>query len=72
MKEFMLLIRNEIDHQANWSPEWHQQFLKKCEEYISNLKKGKHLIAAQLMVREGKMIVLKELGKIRLSMKAAK
>lgn len=21
MKEFMLLIRNEIDHQATWSPE---------------------------------------------------
>jgi len=29
MKEFMLLIRNEIDHQASWPPEKLQQFLKK-------------------------------------------
>ena len=28
MKEFMLLIRNEIDHQASWSPEQQRQFLK--------------------------------------------
>src|SRR4030095_11106381 len=56
MKEFMLLIRNEIDHQANWSQERHEQFLKACEQYIGNLKKGNHLIAAQPMVREGKMI----------------
>ena len=35
MKEFMLLIRNEIDHQASWSPEKNQQFLKKCEDYSS-------------------------------------
>ena len=39
MKEFMLLIRNEIDHQASWSPERHQQFLKKCEDYIGRLTK---------------------------------
>ena len=56
MREFMLLIRNEIDHQSSWSPERHQQFLKACEAYIGNLKKGNNLIAAQPMVREGKMI----------------
>ena len=39
MKEFMLLIRNEIDHQALWSPEQHQQFLKRCEDYIGILTK---------------------------------
>jgi hypothetical protein len=39
MKEFMLLIRNQIDHQANWSPQTTEQFLKKCEAYISNLEK---------------------------------
>ena len=56
MKEFMLLIRNEIDHQANWSPEQHQQFLKKCEDYIGLLKKEGKLISAQPLVREGRLI----------------
>ena len=51
MKEFMLLIRNEIDHQASWSPEQHQQFLKKCEDYIGNLTKEGRLISAQPLVR---------------------
>lgn len=56
MKEFMLLIRNEIDHQATWSPEKSEQFLKKCEVYIGNLKKAGKLVSAQPMVREGRMI----------------
>jgi hypothetical protein len=56
MKEFMLIIRNEIDHQATWSPEKTEQFLKKCEMYISNLTKAGKLKSAQPMVREGKMI----------------
>ncbi len=56
MKEFMLLIRNEIDHQANWSPEKTEQFLKKCEVYISSLTKAGKLKSAQPMVREGAMI----------------
>ena len=37
MKEFMLLIRNEFDHQVIGSPEKHQQFLKKYMDYIGNL-----------------------------------
>jgi hypothetical protein len=56
MKEFMLLIRNEIDHQATWSPEKSEQFLKKCEIYIGTLKKAGKLISAQPMIREGRMI----------------
>jgi hypothetical protein len=56
MKEFMLLIRNEIDHQASWSPEKHQQFLKKCEDYIGNLTKEGKLKSAQPLVREGRII----------------
>lgn len=56
MKEFMLLIRNEIDHQAGWPSEQHKQFLKKCETYIGNLKKDGKLISAQPLVREGKLI----------------
>lgn len=56
MKEYMLLIRNEIDHQAGWPPERHQEFLNKCEMYISNLNKEGKLLSAQPLVREGRMI----------------
>jgi hypothetical protein len=56
MKEFMLLIRNEIDHQATWSPEQHQEFLKKCEDYIVNLTKEGKLKSAQPLIREGRLI----------------
>lgn len=56
MKEFMLLVRNEIDHQASWPPEQLQQFLKKCESYIASLTKRGKLVSAQPLVREGKMI----------------
>ncbi len=56
MKEFVLLIRNEIDHQASWPPEQHSEFLRKCEVYIGTLKKEGKLISAQPLVREGKMV----------------
>ena len=56
MKEFMLLIRNEIDHQAGWSPERLNRFLKDCEVYIDGLKKDGKLISAQPMEREGRVI----------------
>jgi hypothetical protein len=56
MKEFMLLIRNEIDHQASWSPEQQQQFLKKCEVYIGKLTNEGKLKSAQPLVREGKIV----------------
>ncbi len=56
MKEFMLLIRNDIDHQASWSPQKTEQFLKRCEVYISTLRAAGKLKSAQPMVREGKMI----------------
>ena len=56
MKELMLLIRNEVDHQAAWSSEQHQQFLKKCMYYIDNLTKEGKLKSAQPLVREGKII----------------
>ena len=56
MKEFMLLIRNEIDHQSTWTPEHHQQFLKACEIYIGELNKEGKLKIAQPLIREGKMI----------------
>ena len=53
MKEYMLLIYNEIDHQSNWTPERHQQFLKSCEHYIGQLQKDGNLKIAQPLVREG-------------------
>lgn len=56
MKEYMLLIRNHVDHQAKWSPERHQQFVKKCMDYISELKKEGKLKSAQPLIREGRMI----------------
>jgi hypothetical protein len=56
VKEFMLLIRNDIDHQAAWSADQHAQFLKACESYIGRLKDAGHLIAAQPLVREGTII----------------
>ena len=52
----MLLIRNRIDHQSAWTSEKHQQFLKKCEIYIGELKKEGKLISAQPLLREGVII----------------
>lgn len=56
MHEFMLLIRNEINHQARWSSDRHQRFLKACEGYIRDLKKDGNLLSAQPMVRQGTML----------------
>jgi hypothetical protein len=56
MQEFMLLIRNDIDHQADWSPEKHGQFLRDCEVYIHGLKERGRLIAAQPLVLQGTII----------------
>jgi hypothetical protein len=56
MKEYLLLIRNEIDHQVSWSPKQHQQFLNNCEDYIGNLTKEGKLISAQPLIREGKIV----------------
>lgn len=56
MKEFILLIRNDIDNQESWSPESHRQFLKACERYIVELKKEGKLISAQPLQRQGTML----------------
>jgi hypothetical protein len=56
MREFMLLIRNEIDHQSEWSAEQHDEFLGKCETYIGDLKRDGKMIAAQPLVKNGKII----------------
>ena len=56
MKEFMLLIRNEKDHQSAWTQEKHEQFINACSVYIEEIKKNGKLKSAQPLVREGKMI----------------
>jgi hypothetical protein len=56
MQEYMLLIRNEGDDKAKLSPEQHLAFVKECEVYIGILKKVGRLIAAQPLIREGKII----------------
>jgi hypothetical protein len=56
MKEYMLLIRNQIDHQDLWDSKKHEAFLKSCETYIEGLKQKKKLISAQPMIREGNLL----------------
>lgn len=53
MREFMLLVRNEIDNRRDWSPEQHLQFLKKCEAYVGALQHEGKLKAAQPLAMEG-------------------
>ena len=55
-KEFMLLIRNQVDHLSHLSPEENQHFLQDCMDYIGTLKKEGKLKAAQPLIKEGKMI----------------
>lgn len=52
----MLLVRNEGERLEALSPEQRLQFVKKCEVYIGNLKKEGKLMAAQPLVREGRVI----------------
>ena len=56
MNEFILLIRNEMDHLVHLTPEKNQQFLEDCRVYIDNLLKEGKLKNAQPLVREGKII----------------
>lgn len=56
MKEFMLLIRNAMDHQDEWPAETHLQFLKSCETYIGRLQAEGRLKAAQPLAREGVLL----------------
>jgi len=56
MKEYMLIIRNTIDSKSSFSPAQDLEFLNSCKQYIGKLEKGKNLIAAQPMIREGKIL----------------
>jgi hypothetical protein len=56
MKEFMLFIRNEVDHNSAWPEEKLQEFFKACEQYIWKLKKEGKLKSAQPLIREGSIL----------------
>ncbi|GAC1313325.1 MAG: hypothetical protein NVSMB24_36390 [Mucilaginibacter sp.] len=56
MKEFMLLIRNDVNSKATFSPEEDRAFLEACRVYIEKLTKNGNMISAQPLVREGKML----------------
>lgn len=53
MQEFMLLVRNSVQHQANFKPEDQQEFLEQCRIYIEGLKAKGKLIAAQPIAKQG-------------------
>ncbi len=52
----MLYIRNEKDAKDSLSEETHLAFIKKCETYIAGLKSRNLLIAAQPLLRQGKLL----------------
>jgi hypothetical protein len=56
MKEFMFYIRNERDAKKSLTSEEHLAFIKKCEIYISDLKRDNRLLSAQPLIREGVVI----------------
>jgi hypothetical protein len=56
MKEFMLLIRNDVNSKATFSPEEDRAFLDACRVYIEGLTKNGNILSAQPLVREGKML----------------
>ncbi|HEX9509430.1 MAG TPA: YciI family protein [Puia sp.] len=56
MKEFMLLIRNQLGHHESLSAEQEQAFVEKCMLYIDKLTKDGKLKAAQPMERQGAML----------------
>ena len=56
MKEFMFIIRNEVDAKSALSAEQQQQFVEACQVYIEDLVKNGKLKSAQPMERNGKMI----------------
>ena len=56
MQQYILLIRNEIDHQADWTAERHAQFLRDREAYVVMLRKDGRLVAAQPLVKTGVII----------------
>ena len=61
MKEYMFYIRNHVS-QGKLSPEVHEEFVRKCEVYITKLQKEGKLKSAQPIAREGSVISLNNGG----------
>ena len=56
MNEYMLLIRNLMNSKDTFSAEEHIAFLNACKTYIGELQSHGQLVAAQPLIREGKLI----------------
>ena len=56
MQEYIFLIRNDIDHQADWTDERLLQFIKDREAYTARLREDGRLVAAQPLVKTGVII----------------
>ncbi len=55
MNEFIVLVRNDSEHQATWSTEQHRQFLADFEEYINNLSKDQKIKSSRQRARRGRI-----------------
>ena len=55
-REFMLYVRNRMDHLSHLSSQENQKFLEACKVYIERLMKDGKLKAAQPLIKEGKII----------------
>ena len=56
MNDYVLRILNRGDNQKTWSPERHQEFVKKCEVYISGLQRAGRLRSAQPLAKQGVLL----------------
>jgi len=56
MKQYMLLIHNDMNKEHGMSPEKYTEFLNAVGTYIEGLMKSGNLIGAQPLLREGAMI----------------
>ena len=56
MNDYMLRVLNRGDHQKDWPPERHTEFVKKCEVYIKGLQQAGKLHAAQPLAKQGAIV----------------
>jgi hypothetical protein len=56
MKEFMLLVLNSGTSKNSLPADQQTEFVKKCEVYIHRLKRDGKLIAAQPLMKEGRIV----------------
>ena len=56
MNDYMLRVLNRGDHQKEWTPDRHTEFVRKCEVYIKTLQQAGKLHAAQPLAKQGAII----------------